>query len=182
MRVQNWLIFQRISLFLYLSAGVLLLIYALGFISNVYIFYAYGSKGLVDFYHEMQVVNDDLLLKAILVIIFSLVLFLLRLGSYPAGIITLIISVIIFGLSVWFCAGSFITLTEAKESYLNLDLSSLNRYIQRGTISYNHSSLTFDMGLGGYLFFMLSSVFMLIIVTCNAFTVRITKDEEGENK
>jgi len=180
--MQNWLIFQRISLFLYLTAGVLLLIYALGFISNVYIFYAYGSKGLVDFYHEMQVINDDLLLKAIFAIVFSLLLFLLRLGSSPAGIITLIISVIITGLSVWFSAGSFIALMEARETYLNLDLSSLNRYIQRGTINYNHSSLAFDMGLGGYLLFLLSSVFMLITVMRNAFTVRITKAEGRENK
>ena len=181
-RLPNWLIYQRIGLYLYLAGAVLLLIYALGFISNIYIFYAYGSKGLVDFYHEMQIVNDDLLWKAIFAIIFAVVLFLLQLGKFPAGIVTLVITVIISAVSVWFCAGSVFELLEAKEIYLNLDLSSLNRYIQRGAINYKHSGLTFDLGMGGYILFFASSMFMLITVIRNAFCVQLKAQNGGNQK
>jgi len=180
MRLPNWLFYQRIGLFLYLAAGVLLLIYALGFVSNVYIFYAYGSNRLVEFYDEMQMVNDGLLWKAVIAISFAVVLFLLRLGKYPAGFVTLIITAVIAAVSIWFCAGSIIELFQARETYSGLDLNSLNRYIERGAISYQYSTLTYDLGLGGYLLFLLSSLFMAITVTRNAFAVRIT--EEGDNK
>jgi len=171
-RLPNWLIYQRISLFLYLAGAILLLIYALGFISNIYIFYAYGSKGLVDFYNEMQIVNDDFLWKAVIAIIFSLVLFLLQLGKFPAGFFTLIITAVIAAVSVLFCIGSFFTLVEIKEMYLNLDFSSLNRFIQRGTINYSQSTFTFDLGIAGYVLFLASSIFMLITVIRNAFKER----------
>ena len=182
MRLPNWLIFQRISLFLYLSAGILLLVYAVGFVSNVYIFYAYGNRELVDFYHDMQVINDDLLWKSILAIIFSLVLFLLRLGKCPAGIITLLITVAIAAVSVWFCASSVISLLEARDVYLNLNFNSLNRYIERGAINFHRSTLTYDLGLGGYLLFLFASLFMLIIVLCNAFRVKQTALEGKDKK
>ena len=171
-RLPNWLIYKRISLFLYLAGAILLLIYALGFISNIYIFYAYGSKGLVDFYNEMQIVNDDFLWKAVIAIIFSLVLFLLQLGKFPAGFFTLIITAVIAAVSVLFCIGSFFTLVEIKEMYLNLDFSSLNRFIQRGTINYSQSTFTFDLGIAGYVLFLASSIFMLITVIRNAFKER----------
>jgi len=184
-RLPNWLIFQRIGLLIYLSCAVLLLIYALGFISNIYIFYAYGSKGLVDFYNEMQIVNDDLLWKAIVSIIFSLALFLLQLKDFPAGVFTLIITFVIAALSVWFCISSFLALLEIKEIYLNLDLSSLNRYIQRGAINYTQSTFTFDLGIAGYILFLISSVFIFITVIRNAFCVsskfNITVSRDGGN-
>ena len=164
----------------------MLLIYALGFISNIYIFYAYGSKALVDFYHEMQIVNDGLLWKAIAAILFALVLFLLQLGKFPAGIVTLIITAVIAALSVWFCIGSFIIFADIREAYLNLDISSLNRYIQRGTINYSQSAITFDLGTAGYILFLLSSIFMFITVIRNAFSARVEIQtavlKEGGNK
>ena len=171
-RLPDWLIYQRVGLFLYLAGAVLLLIYALGFISNIYIFYAYGSKGLVDFYNEMQIINDGLLWKAIAAIVFALILFLLQLMNFPAGIVTLIITTVIAAVSVWFCIGSLVVFADIREVYLNLDLSSLNRYIQRGTIKYSQSTFTFDLGIGSYVLFLISSAFMLIIVIRNAFFAR----------
>ena len=165
-----------------MAAGVLLLIYALGFISNVYIFYAYGGKALVDFYHEMQVINSGLLWKAVLAIVFALALFFLELGKHPAGLFTLVIAVIIAAASVFFCVDSLVLLAEARQIYSGLDLGSLNRYIERGAIKYQYSTLTYDLGLGGYALFLLSSLFMAIIVIRNAFTVRVTVSEKGSGK
>jgi len=174
-RLPNWLFIQRTALFLYLAAGVLLLIYALGFISNVYIFYAYGGRGLVDFYHKMQEINDSLLWKAIFTIIFTVILFLLELGKHPAGIVTFIVTVVIAGVSVFFCVDSIIMIANARSVYSELDLASLNRYIERGAIRYEYSTLTYDLGLGGYILFLLSSLFMAITVIRNALTVRAEK-------
>jgi len=165
---------QRSGLYLYLAAGVLLLIYALGFISDVYLFYAYGGNALVDFYHEMQVINSGLLWKAVLAIVFALALFFLELGKHPAGLLTLVIAVIIAVASVFLCADSLVLLAEARQKYSSLDLSSLNRYIERGAIKYQYSTLTYDLGLIGYALFLMSTLFMAITVIRNAFTVRVT--------
>jgi hypothetical protein len=159
-------------LFLYLAIGVLLLVYALGFISDVYLFYAYGGKALADFYHEMQSVNGGLLWKAVLIIIFSLVLFMLELGRHPAGLITMILTALIAAVSVSLCVHSLALLVQARQTYAGLDLSSLNRYIERGAIRYQYSTLTYDLGMGGYALFLLSSLFMAITVIRNAFTVK----------
>ena len=171
MRLPQWLAVQRAGLFLYLAVGVLLLIYALGFISDVYLFYAYGNKGLVDFYYEMQGINTGLLWRAILIIVFALVLFFLELGTHPAGIFTMILAVLIALTSIFFCVDSLGLLAQARQTYSGLDLSSLNRYIERGAIQYQYSTLTYDLGMGGYTLFLFSSLFMAITVIRNACVV-----------
>ena len=164
---------QRISLFIFLALGILLLFYALGFISDVYLFFAYGNKGLADFYQEMQGINSGLLWKAIIIIIFAITLFLLQLGKHPAGIITLVIVALITLASLFFSAVSLAALAEARQKYAALDLSSLNRYIERGAIKYRYSTLTYDLGLGVYAFLSLSSLFMAAVVTRNAFIIKV---------
>ena len=179
MRSPQWLTIQRISLYLFLACGVLLLVYALGFITDVYLFYAYGSKVLVEFYNEMQGINAGLLWKAVALIAFAVVLFLLELGKHPAGKITLALTLLIGAASVFLAVRSFELLAEIKSAYIALDLSSLRRYIERGAIQYKASTLTYDLGLGGYAMLLLSSVFMAVVVTCNAFTVRETLTDKG---
>jgi len=144
------------------------MIYALGFVSNVYIFYAYGGKALVDFYHEMQMVNNNLLWKAIIAVIFALVLFLLQINKYTAGFLTLIITVLIAAVSLFIGIDSIVVLVFSRLEYSALDLSSLNRYIERGTIKYQYSTLTYDLGLAGYILFLLTSIFTSFFVIRNA--------------
>ncbi|MDR2701675.1 MAG: hypothetical protein LBB72_04520 [Spirochaetaceae bacterium] len=172
MRHPHWLTIQRASLFLFLAVGVLLVIYALGFITGVYLFYAYGNEGLVDFYRYMQEINAGLLWKGITVMLFSCILFMLELGRRAAGIITLILVVFISAASVFLSAGSLSLLAAAREEYSALDLSSLNRYIERGAIKYRYSTLVYDMGLAGYGMLICSSLFLAITVICNAFTAK----------
>ncbi|MDR0455324.1 MAG: hypothetical protein LBH20_01405 [Treponema sp.] len=175
----GWLTIQRISLFLFLACGVALLVYALGFITDVYLFYAYGSKVLVDFYREMQGINTGLLWKAVLIIIFASVLFLLELGKHPAGKFTVLLVLIMGAASLLCGASSLALLAEARHQYTGLDLRSLNRYIERGAIQYRFSTFTYDLGLGGYALLLFSSLFMAVVVTRNAFTVRETISDKG---
>ena len=176
----NWLSIQRFSIFLYLTSGVLLLIYALGFISNEYLFYTYGGKGLEDFYHEMQIVNVSFLWKAVFAVIFSLFLFLLELGKHPAGFFTLIIVCLIAFFSVFFCIDSILILSDVKQQYSSLDFGSLSRYIERGTINYEYSTLTFDLGLAGYTLFLSAALFMAVTVIRNAFKVNVKAEGGGK--
>jgi hypothetical protein len=162
---------QRAGMISFLACGIMLLIYALGFISDVYIFYAYGNKALVGFYEEMQKINTGLLWKAVLIIIFALVLFFLELGKHHAGKITLITVATISAVSIFLGADSLAVTAAAREQYANLDLNSLNRYIERGAIKYQYSTLTYDLGLGGYALFLLSCLFMTVTVICNAFKI-----------
>jgi hypothetical protein len=156
-------------MFLFMAFGVLLLVYALGFISDVYLFYAYGNKGLSEFYTEMQSVNAVLLWKAVLVIVFAVVLFILGVSKYPAGLFTLILVVLIAAASLFLSADSLLHLIAAREKYSGLDLSSLQRYIDRGAITYQRSTLTYDLGLGVHALFFCSSLFMAACVIRNAF-------------
>jgi hypothetical protein len=175
----KWITMQRISLFLFLVCGLLLLVYALGFITDVYLFYAYGGKVLTDFYMVMQGINAGLLWKAVTLIIFAVVLFLLELGKHPAGKFTLILALIIGAASLFFAAHSLALLAGVRSVYTALDFSSLNRYIERGAIQYKFSTLTYDLGLGGYGLLLLSSFFMAAVVTRNAFTVPETFTDKG---
>jgi hypothetical protein len=159
---------QRLSLFLYTAFGITLLIYALGFISGVYLFFAYGNKGLADFYHEMQKVNSMLLWKAIIVIIFCLLMFILKLSECPAGKITLLFVLLIAAASLFFAADSLLVLLLSRKEYAALDFRSLNRYIERGAIKYTRSTFTFDLGLALYSLFSLSSVLLSITAIHNA--------------
>jgi hypothetical protein len=171
---------QRISLFFFLAAGCLLLVYALAFITDVYLFYAYGDRALAGFYQSMQQINARLLWKAVLIIVFAAVLFLLELGKHAAGLFTLIIVMIIVALSVYGAAGSLTQLAAARQQYSALDFGSLNRYIERGTIKYSFSTLTYDLGLAGHGFFLCSSLFMAAVVIRNAFVVRETETGKKE--
>lgn len=172
MRHPRRLAIQRISLFLFLACGVLLLVYALGFITNVYLFYAYGGKALTDFYRVAQGINAGLLWKAVALIIFAVVLFMLELGKHPAGKVTLLLALIVCAASLFLAAHSLALLAGVRQAYVALDFSSLNRYIERGAIRYKFSTLTYDLGLGGYGLLLLSSLFMAAVVTRNAFTSR----------
>ena len=175
----KWLTMQRISLFLFLACGLLLLVYALGFITDVYLFYAYGGKVLTDFYKTMQGINAGLLWKAVSLIIFAIVLFLLELGRHPAGKFSLLLALIIGAASLFFAAHSLALLAEIRNAYTALDFSSLNRYIERGAIQYKFSTLTYDLGLGGYGLLLLSSLFMAAVVTRNAFAAPETFADKG---
>jgi hypothetical protein len=175
-QIPRWLKIQRVSLFFFLASGVLLLVYALGFITDVYLFYAYGSKGLVDFYNEMQGINSGLLWKAIYVIIFAIVLFLLGLKDHPAGMVTLVLAALVAAAGIFFCADSLALLAAARQKYASLDLSSLNRYIERGAIKYRYSTLTYDLGFGGFCLLLCSSLFMLVTVIRNACKVRVNHE------
>jgi hypothetical protein len=108
MKTLPWLKIQRIGLFLYLSLGVLLLVYSLGFITDVYLFYAYGNQTLIDFYREMQAVNSLLLGKAILIIVFAVILFVFQLQDNAAGLFTLIIVLLVSGIGAALAAGSLL--------------------------------------------------------------------------
>jgi hypothetical protein len=168
MKMLSWLGIQRAALFLYLSLGVLLLVYSLGFITDVYLFYAYGNQPLVDFYREMQVINAGLLGKAVLIIIFAVVLFVLQLRNNAAGLFTLIIVLLVSGTSVAFAVDSLLGLSAARSAYTSLDLSYLQRYIDRETIKYTARTLTYDIGFVINLLFMGSSLFLGLVVFFNA--------------
>jgi len=99
-------------------------------------------------------------------------LFSLELTKHPAGIITLILVCLIALVSIFFSIDSIVVLSDAKLDYGALDFYSLDRYINRGTITYETSTVTFNFGFAGYALFLLSSLFMLITVARNAFTVK----------
>jgi hypothetical protein len=164
----KWLTVQRVGLFLYLSIGVLLLVYALGFITDTYLFYAYGNKGLTDFYQIMQGLNAGFLWKAIYVIIFAVVLFILELKDHIAGLFTLIITLLLSLVSIVFSVDSILKLSVIRENYTTLDLSYLQRYIDRGTITYTASTLTYDLGFALHILFLCSSLFLGVVVFYNA--------------
>lgn len=168
----RWLRFQRAGLLLYGGLGVLLLVYALGFMTGVYIFFAYGNQSLVAFYRAMQGINAVLLRNALVVIVCALVLFILELWQYAPGIITLLTSAGISAAGLFFSAGSVLTLYGARLEYAALDLSPLDRYIERGTIAYTPSTASYSLGMGLYVLFFCASLFLLVTVLVNALTGR----------
>jgi hypothetical protein len=92
----------------------------------------------------MQWVNRGLLWKAILCIVLAVALFALELSTRPAGIITLLTTCVVCLVTTAVNALSFVELLRDRAEYLALDFGSLDVYIERGTIAYSPSTLTFD--------------------------------------
>jgi len=174
----TWLKIQRASLFMFTISGVLLLVYALGYLSNAYIFYAFGDDRLWEFYMEMQEINTGLLFKAIAAIIFAIVLFILQLNKHAAGIYTLLIAVLICAASLFISVHSLMSIAAIRHEYTLLDLTALDRYIELGSITYEYSTIVFDLGLIGYVLFSVAALFMAATVARNAFMVQ--ESTEGE--
>jgi hypothetical protein len=155
---------QRSSLFLFSLLGGLLLVYALGFLTNVFVFYAFGDDLLYDFYEAMQKINSGLLFKALVAILFVLLLWALKLARCPAGRYTLCITFVLCAASIYFSIDSIKLILEMRHEYLALDLSVLDRYIERGTISYRASTTVFDLGFAAYGAFAAASLFFALCV------------------
>jgi hypothetical protein len=153
-------------------------VYALGFITDIYLFYAYGNRDLIAFYREIQVVNRGLLEKALYVIVFAVVFFILELRDHPAGLFTLFVTAILSIHGLISSLGSISVLWDIRGKYSALNLSSLNRYIERGTITYKFSTLTYDLGLVLQGLFLLVSLLWLIAVFYNACTEAIPYSAE----
>jgi len=167
-----WLRVQRLAVFLYFASGVLLFVHALGFITNTYVFYAYGDKILQAFYNDMQLTNLDLFWASLLAIIFAVILLLLDLHHHAAGPVTLVISAGITGASALLFWRTLCFLSWAKEDYLSLDLSSLDRYIKRGALEYKPSIFIYDSGLALDFVLLAATIFLAAAVFRNAFCVK----------
>jgi hypothetical protein len=171
MLLPKWLKVQRISLALFTVSGVLLLVYALGYLSNAYIFYAYGDDRLYEFYTTLQGINTGLLFKAVMAIVFALFLFVLQLNKHPPGRYTLILVSLICAVSIFFSVHSVLNLLAVRQEYVLLDLTVLDRYIEFGSITYSYSTVVFDLGFVGYVLFSVSALFVVAVVARNAFKV-----------
>ena len=171
MLIPKWLRVQRLCLFVFFALGILLLAYALGFLTNAYIFFAFGDKALREFYNEMQGINTELLFKAVIAILIALALFMVQINKRAAGRYTLCIMVLICIVSLFISIDSIIKIAVLRHEYTLLDLSELDWYIERGTISYSYSTFVFDLGLIKYGLFAAAAVFMTAVVARNAVTV-----------
>ena len=169
---------QRTSLFIFTVTSVLLLVYSLGFLTSAYIFYAFGDERLWEFYMEMQGINTGFLFKAVMAIVFALAMFAMQVNKHVAGPYTVIAVLLVSVASVFFSADSLVRVAAMRQSYTMLDLSSLDRYIELGSISYQYSTLTFDLGIIVYGMFALAAMFMAITVVRNAVTVREFSGQE----
>ncbi|MCL2231545.1 MAG: hypothetical protein FWB99_00535 [Treponema sp.] len=172
MLIPKWLRIQRAGLFLFSVSGVLLLVHALGYLSNAYIFYAFGDRALVDFYHEMQGINNGLLYRSLLAIVFAIVLYMIQLGKHAAGRFTLLITVLVCAASLAASADALIRIAGNRLTYTLLDLSVLDRYVELGSITYSKSTIVFDLGIAAYALFFAAALFVALTVARNAFVVR----------
>jgi hypothetical protein len=159
---------QRALLIAYTACACLFLVYALGFLTSTYVFFAYGGQELADFYDVMQWVNRGLLWKAVLCIVFGVLLFALELSKYPAGIITLIVTCLVCLATLAINVLTLIELIRDKAEYAALNFSALDVYIERGTISYTPSALTYDLGLCLCLAFSAAVIFLALVTVLNA--------------
>jgi len=158
--------------------GVLLLVYALGYLTSAYIFYAFGDDVLWNFYMEMQQTNTGLLFKAIVAIVFSLAMFALQLNKHAAGLYTLIVVLLVSAASVLLSVHSLSAILAMRQGYALLDLSVLDVYVELGSIAYRESTIVFELGIIGHTLFALSALFMAATVTGNAVSVKEVSVQE----
>jgi hypothetical protein len=100
------------------------------------------------------------------------VLFLLELNRHAAGVVTLVMTLAVCAATAFFAVRSLISCIGLKAAYTELDLSALDRYIQRGTISYTASTTVYTIGIVLSTAFAVVALFIAVTVAKNAFTVK----------
>ena len=176
---------QKILCFLAIVSSVLIFLYALGIMTDLYDTLYSTMKNPADLtetdvpgsivYYNMQAYNSYFLRESIVLILFSCLLFLTNTHVRRKYYIGNYISVAIFAIANIYVAIEAHGYIEAfKERFLRIDFAALKEHAEMWKTAYTDSTFWFDIH---YAVFAFSILVAILLVVSTIWKIRLMKEE-----
>lgn len=163
---------QKIVCFLVLAASVVVFLYSLGIMTDLYdaLYYTIPNKDNLDrsrvdgarVYYDMQPFNQQFLHYAIALILIAVLLFLtntnIRRRYYISNVAAVIINLAV---NIYVAIWAHSQIIGFKEQFLNIDFEALEKFASRQHTLYTESTFWFDVHIAVFGFAIIANVLLL---------------------
>jgi hypothetical protein len=162
--------FQKYLTLIYFIIAIVLFVYALGFMTNIYKLFYNGNLDTLNYYKSIQPFNKELFDQIIKFIIFGVLFFIFQFRKHIVGLLGLILAFITTIYTSVYSALYLVELLDFKKKYNALDLTKVKKY--------EPSNLVFDLGTVLLSLMTVVSIALLVIVILNV--IKNNKKETQE--
>ena len=163
---------QKIVCFLVLAASVVVFLYSLGIMTDLYdaLYYTIPNKDNLDrsrfegarVYYDMQPFNQQFLHFSIILILCAVLLFLtntnIRRRYYISNIIAVIINAAV---NVYVAIWAHAQIVGFKEQFLQINFEDLKKFAERQHTLYTESTFWFDIHVAVFAFAIIANVLLV---------------------
>lgn len=163
---------QKIVCFLVLAASVVVFLYSLGIMTDLYdaLYYTIPNKDNLDrsrvegarIYYDMQPFNQQFLHFSIILILCAVLLFLtntnIRRRYYISNIIAVIINAAV---NVYVAIWAHAQIIGFKEQFLQINFEDLKKFAERQHTLYTESTFWFDIHIAVFAFAIIANVLLV---------------------
>lgn len=163
---------QKIVCFLVLAASVVVFLYSLGIMTDLYdsLYYTIPNKDNLDrsrvdgarVYYDMQPFNKQFLHFGILLILCAVLLFLtntnIRRRYYGSNIIAVLVNL---GMNIYVAIWAHSQITLYKAQFLQVDFEALKKFADKQKTLYTESTFWFDIHIAVFAFAIIANVLLV---------------------
>ncbi|MBR6089498.1 MAG: hypothetical protein IKP86_06170 [Anaerolineaceae bacterium] len=163
---------QKIVCFLVLAASVVVFLYSLGIMTDLYdsLYYTIPNKDNLDrsrvdgarVYYDMQPFNKQFLHFGIGLILCAVLLFLtntnIRRRYYGSNIIAVLLNL---GINIYVAIWAHSQITTYKAQFLQVDFEALKKFAERQKTLYTESTFWFDIHVAVFAFAIIANVLLV---------------------
>ena len=163
---------QKIVCFLVLAASVVVFLYSLGIMTDLYdsLYYTIPNKDNLDrsrvdgarVYYDMQPFNQQFLHFGIILILCAVLLFLTNTNTRRRYYVSNIIAVVInAAVNVYVAVWAHAQILGFKEQFLQVDFEALKKFAERQHTLYTESTFWFDIHVAVFTFAIIANVLLI---------------------
>lgn len=163
---------QKIVCFLVLAASVVVFLYSLGIMTDLYdsLYYTIPNKDNLDrsrvdgarVYYDMQPFNQQFLHFGIILILCAVLLFLTNTNTRRRYYVSNVIAVIInAAVNVYVAIWAHAQIALFKAQFLQIDFEALKKFAERQHTLYTESTFWFDIHVAVFAFAIIANVLLI---------------------
>ena len=163
---------QKIVCFLVLAASVVVFLYSLGIMTDLYdsLYYTIPNKDNLDrsrvdgarVYYDMQPFNQQFLKFGIILILCAVLLFLTNTNTRRRYYVSNIVAVVInAALNVYVAIWAHSQIVAFKEQFLQIDFEALKKFAERQHTLYTESTFWFDIHTAVFAFAIIVNILLI---------------------
>ena len=163
---------QKIVCFLVLAASVVVFLYSLGIMTDLYdsLYYTIPNKDNLDrsrvdgarVYYDMQPFNQQFLKFGIILILCAVLLFLTNTNTRRRYYVSNIVAVVInAALNIYVAIWAHSQIVVFKEQFLQIDFEALKKFAERQHTLYTESTFWFDIHTAVFAFAIIVNILLI---------------------
>ena len=163
---------QKIVCFLVLAASVVVFLYSLGIMTDLYdsLYYTIPNKDNLDrsrvdgarVYYDMQPFNQQFLKFGIILILCAVLLFLTNTNTRRRYYVSNIVAVVInAAVNVYVAIWAHSQIVAFKEQFLQIDFEALKKFAERQHTLYTESTFWFDIHTAVFAFAIIVNILLI---------------------